>query len=1304
MRSVALSPVSRALISLCVLLFALDANAVAPTGREGQEPVRVRATTGQGQAAFRRTAAWSDFTKGEGAGWTVRADERTGTPHRMWGAGIDLGALPDESAVESALRDFLDRNRALLGVEGQPPLRALAFDPDFNTWYADFDATHQGVPVWRGGLTFRIKHDRLVMVGADTYPDTVRRGSFALRESQAIEAGIAFGPSPRATHTDATAERSWLPREEDGRLVLRAVWVVRSRTEAPRADLVTFVDAANGSVLAWYDEVRHLSGTVSAEHDTRFPGSGTTVSPVKGGLVESGVNQAITNDVGAYNVTNGGSYQTWLFGDRIELYNELGNVSLPFTSTSPNPVWNGTNGSMAEIDAWVFTHQVRDTFNGVVPNLDWTDGDTVITVNIADNCNAYYDGTLNFFQAGQGCNNTARLADVVYHEWGHGLHDHSLLAGFFDGALSEGAGDTVSFLMTGDSDLAPGFFTTGGVLRQADNTNSYPADLVGEVHEDGLIFAGAMWDTYQNIVAVEGQASGIHSTRLLLAGLLKGGPDIAASLDEALVADDDDGNLANGTPHQCAIVDGFAQHGLGELGDVGTYVAGHAPVVEGVASAPQPIAVNVVGPASCADDFAGGTATVSWRANGGPWQSTALTVNGSNVSGAIPAQPFGTFVEYTITVQGGGGVMTAPTGGQINPYSYHAGGSLPIRCDDFEAGPAGYTHALIAGTATDGADDWQHGAPGGVGGDPALAASGGSVWGNDLGGADFNGQYQNDKTNRLTGPTVQLAHYAEVYLRYQRWLTIEDGLYDQATILANGQPVWSNFEGGGQSHHADDQWTPHSVPLGDPQGSVQLAFELQTDGGFALGGWTIDDVCVLAPATPNNRLGITDFQAGSGEDAGIRLTWTNPRHAPLAEVRVLRRQGSCPANAQDGDVVYYEASPALGSARSVFDPVPTTSTYCYGVFPGDGQTSLGFAIPGWNVDDGSANTPATPEQIDEAEDENGVDEVPEPSPEPPAPGTDTGTDSTYTQLDGCGCSGSGATWPFRSPARALRATPPLRRRLLASGRPAEQDARRLAALPVPDGTGRLALAPPAGRSTPRAPWTDQPSTSTRRPARRGDPHAARAGPRRPHRARRPRAPRTPAARRGARGTASPGARPWSEAARPPPPGRNRRAPGASGSNATTSRGDARVPKARHQPLGFVLAVEVHQVLPALAGDRHHLREHAPRPNDLRDARPRQAIALDHPDDQRVVLGHHRRVQVVVRQREQPQPRRPALCARDPERRAHSAPSIAAITDASSGCVRGANRATTRPSRPTRNFSKFHPMSSPRPASLPTSHW
>ena len=38
--------------------------------------------------------------------------------------------------------------------------------------------------------------------------------------------------------------------------------------------------------------------------------------------------------------------------------------------------------------------------------------------------------------------------------------------------------------------------------------------------------------------------------------------DLPTSYDAALVADDDDGDLANGTPHYCAIQHAFGVHGL----------------------------------------------------------------------------------------------------------------------------------------------------------------------------------------------------------------------------------------------------------------------------------------------------------------------------------------------------------------------------------------------------------------------------------------------------------------------------------------------------------------------------------------------------------------------------------------------------------------------------------------------------------------------------------------------------------------------------------------------------------------------
>ncbi|MEZ4320948.1 MAG: hypothetical protein R3F61_25950 [Myxococcota bacterium] len=1005
-------------LSLCAVLLSLDAHAVAPTDTQGHEPVRVRTTTGQGQAAFQRTPAWRGFLE-EAGDWHVRADERTGTPHRMWGEGVDLGALATEADVELALRDLIDRHPELFGARGDLPLRSVAYDPDFDAWYADFDAVVRGVPVWRAGVTFRIKHDRLVMAGADTYPRTPVRGDFQLQGAQALQAAIAFGPAAGVPHTDTAVRPVWLPRMEEGLLVLRATYEVRSRTEIPRGDWVVFVDGESGRVLDFYNEVRFVSGTVFAENDIRFPGGGTEVSPVRGAAVTNGNSTVYTGANGDYTIANGGSYQTHFLGDPVYLQNQLGNQGLNFTGSNPSPTWNAGNGSMAEIDTWVHTHRVRDTFNAVVPSVSWTYGDTNVYVNINDACNAYYDGTLNFFQSGQGCNNTGRISDVVYHEWGHGLHDHSLVSGYFDGALSEGAGDTVAFLMTGDANMAPGFFSSGGYLRTADNDRRYPQDLVDEVHEDGLIFAGAMWDTYVNIENAQGNAAAVSATRSILAGLLKGGPGLADSLEEALFADDDDGSLANGTPHECQIVAGFADHGLGQLGDDVGFVAGHEPIAAADPSTPHAVAVNIVGPASCANDFGNGTATVTWRANGGPWQDTGLVFSGLDASGAIPAQPFGTFVEYYVTVNGGGETLTAPTHAWRNPFGFYVGGVIPVRCDDFEASDGGYVHELLAGQPGDGADDWQHGAPGGVGGDPAVAHGGTKVWGNDLGVGNFNGLYQDDKHNRLTGPVVQLGHYEQSFLHYWRWLNVEDGVYDHASILANGAMVWTNVAGNQQDHHQDDQWAPHAVSLGNPAGSVQIAFDLETDGGLGFGGWTIDDVCILAPATPNNRLGVVDFVAGEGENARVRLSWTNPVHAPLTEVRVVRQRGYCPSNVFDGDVVYYDNQPVLGASIEAFDPVPTTDTYCYGVFPGDGSDFLGFVVEGWNLDEGSALTPATPEEIDDAKEENGLEEFEE---DQVAAGADP-----YARR-GCGCDAGGGLatglwvlgllpWIRRRPAR-----------------------------------------------------------------------------------------------------------------------------------------------------------------------------------------------------------------------------------------------------------------------------------------------
>ena len=129
-----------------------------------------------------------------------------------------------------------------------------------------------------------------------------------------------------------------------------------------------------------------------------------------------------------------------------------------------------------------------------------------------------------------------------------------------------------------------------------------------------------------------------------------------------------------------------------------------------------------------------------------------------------------------------------------------------------------------------------------------------SVWGNDLGGGEYNGEYQNSRHNRLSSPTIDVSGSTNLVLQYRRWLTVEDGYYDQAQILANGDEIWDNHASSrsvGDEHHTDEQWQLHSVPFfADESGELVLSWEIISDRGLSMGGWNIDDVCVYAISAP----------------------------------------------------------------------------------------------------------------------------------------------------------------------------------------------------------------------------------------------------------------------------------------------------------------------------------------------------------------------------------------------------------------------------------------------------------------------
>lgn len=121
-----------------------------------------------------------------------------------------------------------------------------------------------------------------------------------------------------------------------------------------------------------------------------------------------------------------------------------------------------------------------------------------------------------YMSLGDGGVDDAEDAEVVVHEFGHSAQDNQCVNCFFGpeaGAMGEGFGDFLAaayFLNVSagyqneclfDWDSTASSLDSPPCLRRLDTTKRYPHDVDDEVHDDGEIWSGALWDA---LLAVSG--------------------------------------------------------------------------------------------------------------------------------------------------------------------------------------------------------------------------------------------------------------------------------------------------------------------------------------------------------------------------------------------------------------------------------------------------------------------------------------------------------------------------------------------------------------------------------------------------------------------------------------------------------------------------------------------------------------------------------------------------------------------------------------------------------------------------------
>lgn len=823
------------------------------------------------------TRAWQRFLADASGSWRNLWDFDTGVPSRIYGAGMAApGSVDHASIAERHALDILARHIDLLAPGAHVDDFQLVSNHLGNGMRTvGFHQYHQGMRVLGGQVSFRFKADRMFVIGSEALPH-VRApvAHYALPagvlRARAV-AWIADGAERAWTEPDAPVEGPFiLPVVARGGATYHTVVRVTVEARAPIGRWHVFLDANTGLLVAREQLLRFGQGVVEYNAPERYPGAARNDYPAQDAMVQvaGGAPGTDFDGVVTWNGTGDTDVTTSVLSDFVVVTNRAGEQPGELASTvltvsdGGSAQWNEADNELvdAQLSGFIHARIIKEFARTFAPDLPFLDEDLPVNVNINDSCNAFSDGnSINFFTKSSSCENTARLADVVYHEFGHSLHAHGLIEGVgaFDGAFSEGLSDYLSAAYTRDPGMGRGFFFDFDALRHIDPVDMehrWPDDI-GEVHYTGLIFAGAMWDLRKSLIATYGIDQGAELANKLFYAAVQRAVDTPTTYVEVLAADDDDGDLSNGTPNECAIKEQFgALHGLRSIPIDYQPLGLQAPEQNGY----DVSAFIGTLDARCPGDTLE-SAVLEWGLR--DWQevvpdveelrdTVALTLVDGLATGTIPQQPEGSVVRYRFRATlADGSVHTFPDNRADTAYEFYVGEVVELYCHDFETDPFSedWTSSITGDDLN--TEGWEWGTPAGKALDPLGAYAGTGAIGTDLGLGEANGVYLNLSTFMARTPVIVTDNYSDVRLQYRRWLTVEDAFYDRAEILANGTRAWRQYSTpSGVTHHLDGAWMFHDVPLSQYifDGSVQLTFELESDFGLQFGGWNMDELCVVA--------------------------------------------------------------------------------------------------------------------------------------------------------------------------------------------------------------------------------------------------------------------------------------------------------------------------------------------------------------------------------------------------------------------------------------------------------------------------
>lgn len=434
---------------------------------------------------------WEVFAAKSTVPVAVTWSPRTGTPDSMYGAFTAPGETSERLA-----RQFLSDNADLFVMSRDVADLELVrtVESPLGHHYA-FAQTYKGVPVYGAEVSVHYDQSGRVVAVNNLYVPAIEIDSVepAIASDEAI-AAAQFRIAPMQRQSFATeAELVIVDHEGTPRLAWRVV------TPTSRQTWQAFVDANDGTLLGQPVDInRYVNGTgqifnvnaVVATQNNTLRDNNDAASAVPTSAYSSVTLQGLA----------GTGFLDGTYASSSKTKKRASNASNIFN-------FNRSQVGFSETMGYYFI----DYAQRYIQSLGFTNVNNrrqVFSANGTTQDNSFYSPSTKELTFGTGGVDDAEDAEVILHEYGHSIQDNQkpgFGSGNEAGAMGEGFGDywggsvgaqtSAGFQDTCVMDWDATSYSSANppCLRRLDTTKHYPQSVVGEVHADGEIWSGALW-------------------------------------------------------------------------------------------------------------------------------------------------------------------------------------------------------------------------------------------------------------------------------------------------------------------------------------------------------------------------------------------------------------------------------------------------------------------------------------------------------------------------------------------------------------------------------------------------------------------------------------------------------------------------------------------------------------------------------------------------------------------------------------------------------------------------------------------